>query len=230
MNYLQLAQRVRQECRASGTGPSSVSNQSAEYQRILSWTSQANKEIELAQPTWRFLRASCSATTVAGKTTYSPADFNLTDWGGWALDYDSGDTFRNYDSTAGLNSEVPMFPIDYDEWRNTYLFGAARSVYTRPNTLALAPDGSLAFGPITAAGYTIVGDYYRAPHDLVNAGDTPLMPSHFHMAIVYKAMQYYGASEAASEVYDAGKEQFNIIYRALMNDQLPRYRLAGALC
>lgn len=230
MSFLQLASRVRQECRVSGTGPTSVTNQSVELTRILTWTNEAWKEIQRAHPTWRFLRNNCSTATVAGKTNYFASDFNLTDWGSWALNYATGDTFRNYNTAAGVNSETPMFPVEYDDWRNTYLFGAARSTYTRPNVVALAPDGSLAMGPITAAGYTITGEYYKAPQDLVLATDTPQMPSQFHMAIVFKAMQYYGASEAASEVYDMGEKQFAIIYRALINHQLPNYRLAGALC
>ena len=228
--FLQLAQRVRQECRVTGTGPSSVINQNAELTRILTWTNEASMEIQRSNPKWNFLRGSCSVTTQAGKTTYSAADFGLTDWGSWALDYDSGDTFRNYNTSAGLNSEVPMSPIDYDNWRNTYLFGAARATFTRPIVVAQAPDNSLAFGPITAAGYTIIGEYYKAPQDLILSTDTPLIPPQFQMAVVFKAMQYYGASEAASEVFDIGARQFAIIHRALVNHQLPRYRLAGALC
>ena len=230
MNFLALAQRVRQECRVSGTGPSAVDNQSAEYQRILSWTNEAWADIQRANPRWRFLRASCSVATVAGKTNYSAADFGLTDWGTWALDYGNGDTFRTYNTAAGFSSETPLSPIDYDAWRDTYLFGAARTTYSVPSVLSVAPDNSMVFGPITTTGYTILGDYYKAPQDLALAADTPIMPAQFHMAIVFKAMQFYGASEAAPEVFDMGEKQFNVIYRALVNHETPQMRLSGALC
>jgi hypothetical protein len=56
------------------------------------------------------------------------------------------------------------------------------------------------------------------------------MPEQYHMAIVWKAMMYYGASEAAPEIYDAGEKWFKTIFKQLSDEQAPRMRLAGALC
>lgn len=235
--FLELAQRVRQECRVSGSGPTDVTGQVAEYQRLLSWVQEAWREIQRGNPAWRFMRRSATCPTVNAQATYPASAFadSLTGaaitntWGRWALDYDSGDTFRNYVTSAGLVSEVPMFPIDYDVWRDTYQFGATRTTYSRPTSLALAPDGSLALGPVPAAGYTLVGDYYTKPVLLTAATDTPACPEEFHMAIVYKAMTYYGVSEAAPEIYDFGAQQFQRIFADLTRHQAPRFRLAGAL-
>jgi hypothetical protein len=312
VNYIELAQRTRMECRVQGSGPVAVTGQSADYQRLLVWVNEAWQEIQRSNRFWRWMRRSASCPTVQGRQFYTAAHFGITEFGRWALDFDSGDTFRNYSnpevtfdigsskvqltdhqlangdtanffttgslpsgmsasttyyvvnrtdndfqvsataggaaitlsgaqsgtqtmssgnvtSFLGLRTEVPMFPWDYDDWRDTYQFGANRNTYTRPDCLARAPDGSLAFGPITAAGYTVLGDYYRSPQVLTDAGDTPEMPEQFHMAIVYKAMQYFGASEAAPEVYDAGVLNFRKIYAELTQDQAPRMRLAGAL-
>lgn len=237
MNFLQLAQRLRQECRVSGSGPAAVTNQVQEYQRLLDWTAEAWREIQRSNPFWRFMRRSCTCPTVNGQATYAASAFAdsatatslATTWGRWALDYDSGDSFRSYDTSAGLSSEAPLGPVDYDLWRDMYQFGANRTSYSRPTVLALAPDGSLALGPVPSAGYTIVGDYYVKPVLLADATDTPAMPEEFHMAIVYLAMTYYGVSEAAPEIFDLGQAKYDKLVSQLTRAQAPRYRTAGAL-
>lgn len=231
MTFLDLAQKLRRKCRVSGSGPTSLTGQSEEYLRLFEWVNEAYMTIQRMHTDWRFMRASTAAVTVQGQPTYSAVtDFHLTDFGYWALDYAEGDTFRNYVTASGTNSEVFMLPMEYDVWRDSYQFGALRQTFTRPMYVALAPDNTLALGPVPAAGYTIVGDYYRAPTELANSTDSPIFPAQFHMAIVYLAMTYYGASEAAPEVYDDGKASFDRIIRQMEMTQLRRPRLAGALC
>jgi len=312
-NYIQLCQRLRQECRVAGNGPASLTNQTMEYQRLITWTNEAWMEIQRANPTWRFLRASCSCPTVQGRFSYSATDFNLTDFGSWALDYENGDTFRNYANPAvtisiaspgvitlaghnlttsdtvvfgttgalptgltagtryyvvspttdgfsvattangtaintsgtqsgthtvsssnttnfvGLLSETDMWPMDYDQWRNAYQFGATRTTYSRPVTVAVAPNDSLVTGPTAAAGYTLIGDYFKKPTNMTAATDTPSMPEQFHMLIVYKAMEYYAMSEAAPEILARAEKGWAQMYRALMQHQGMRLSLGGAL-
>ena len=230
MNYIQLAQKLAQKCRVPGAGPVALTGQTAEYQRILSFVNEAWMEIQRLHTDWRFLRASATCTTVAGQTTYSATtDFGLTDFGYWALDYRSGDTFRNYVTASGVTSEIFMEVWDYDWWRDAYLYGANRTAYTRPIGVALAPDNTLACGPITAAGYTLVGDYYKVPSELVLATDTPALPVQFHWAIIYKGMMMYASGEAAPEVYDEGKDSYERIIRQIEFQQLRRARLPGAI-
>lgn len=230
MNYLQLAQKVREKCRIIGSGPTAVTNQSAEYTRVLNWVNEAWLEIQRRHEDWRWMRASATAVTVNTQYAYSPtADFNLTDFGNWALDYANGDTFRNYVTSVGPQSEVFMPVIDYDRWRDVYLYGANRYAYSRPIEIALAPDRSLVVGPVPVDGYTLIGDYYKIPTELSAATDEPGMPSQYHWAIVYKAMMFYGISEAAPEVYDEGRMQFDQIIRQLERTQLRRMAFAGAL-
>lgn len=229
MNYLQLAQALRRECRVSGSGPSAVTGQTEEYNRLLSWINQAWMEIQRLHTDWRFLRDSATCVTVQGQATYSPtADFNLTDFGYWALDYEANDTFRNYVTAAGMGSEIFMEVWDYDWWRNAYLYGALRTSYTRPIGVALAPDNSLACGPIPADGFTLVGDYYKVPSELVLATDIPALPVQFHWMIVYKAMEYYGSSESAPEVYDRAVLQYGRLIRQCELQQLRRMKAPGA--
>lgn len=230
MNFLQLAQRTRRKCRISGTGPTAVTNQSEEYSRVLDWVNEAWMIIQRKhEQDWLFMRATCSAPTVNGKAAYGASDFNLTDLGRFALNYETGDTFRVYSTAQGVGSETFMEVIDYDDWRDTYLIGALRNAFMRPDKVAMGPDGMLYCGPIPSGGWTITGDYFRACSEMVNASDTPSLPAQYHMAIVYRAMMLYGASEAAEEVYVEGQNSFDQVMREIERTQMPRLRLAGSL-
>lgn len=231
MQFLTICQKLRRKCRVMGSGPTAVTGQSEEYNRLIDFVNEAYMMVLRKHTDWRFMRASTTCATVQGQSTYSPTtDFGLTDFGYWALDYDNGDTFRNYVTATGTNSEVFMTVMEYDQWRDTYLFGALRQTYTRPIAVALAPDNSLACGPIPASGYTLVGDYYKVPTELVNATDVPVIPEQFQWAIIYQAMMLYGASEAAPEAYDDGKANLDLILRQMEMTYLRRPHLSGALC
>lgn len=230
MTYLELAQKLRRKCRVIGNGPSAVTGQSEEYQRLLDFINESWLFIQRKHQDWRWMRKSATATTVLLQSTYSPiTDFHLTDFAYWALDYRRDDTFRNYVTATGPSSEVFMPVIDYDDWRDRYLYGAIRYSPSRPIEIALAPDNSLAVGPIPIVGYTLIGDYYSIPTEMVDAGDTPAMPEQFHWAIIYKAMMLYGASESAPEVYDDGAAEFGKMMAQLELAQLRRMDLGGAL-
>lgn len=130
-------------------------------------------------------------------------------------------TSDNTSVYQGLRSEVFMDYLEYDDWRDAYQFGALRQVQTRPLVVSITSDKSLALGPFPIAGYTVVGDYYSAPYELVNDTDIPLLPARYHYAIVYKAMVAYGMYESASEVVQRGQAELEKWLRRMSVDQLP---------
>jgi hypothetical protein len=230
VNFLQLCQRARRKCRMAGTGPTALTGQTEEYNRLIDWVNEAWMIIQRKhEQDWLFMRATCSAPTVNGQAAYGATEFGVTDLGRFALNFETGDTFRVYSTSQGIASETFMEVIDYDDWRDTFLIGALRSAYMRPDKVAVGPDGKLYCGPIPSAGWTITGDYYRACAEMVNTGDIPSLPVQYHMAIVYRAMMLYGASEAAEEVYVDGQNGFDQLMREIERTQLPRMRLAGSL-
>lgn len=231
MNFLQLSQELRIACRVSGSGPSAVTGQNSEYTRLIKFVNRAWMAIQRKHTDWNFLRASCSTTTLEGTSTYTAAgNFGLTDFGHWALDYANGDTFRCYLTATGLSDEQRLGVMQYDDWRNEYLYGSSRTSYQRPTVVAAAPDRSLAVGPIPAAGYTIAGDYYKAPSELSSGTDTPSLPAHYHWAIIYRAMMFYGVSENAPEVYDEGRAEFAAMIREIEATELRPITLGPPLC
>ncbi len=138
-------------------------------------------------------------------------------------------TSSNTTTFAGMRSEIFMGYTAYDDWRNAYLYGALRTIKTRPNEISITPLKALALGPIPDAGYTIIGDYFSAPSELVLATDIPALPVKYHLAIVYKAMVAYGLYEAATEVVQRGQMELDKWMRRINADQMTEITAGGAL-
>lgn len=225
MNFLELVRTLRRRCRVAGSGPVSVINQNEEYSRLIDWIQDAWRDIQETREDWQWMRSTASFPVVSGKYLYTPAEMGLTDWGNWTRD-----TWRVYNTAAGNHSEIFMAYIDYDTFRDIYQYGAVRDTLTQPVHLTISPDKSIGLGPTPAAGYTVYGDYFRTPALLALANDaTPAMPERFHMAIVYRAMMFYGMSEAAPEVFQEGNNEFDRMMRRLEINQMPQVFGAPAL-
>lgn len=224
MNFLQLAQRLRIEAGASGSGPTTVINQTGELQRLVTWINAAWVDIQNERLDWDWLRASFSFDTIQAQATYTPAQCNITDFGAWAEQ-----TFRSYVTSVGYGSEFFLASIPYDKWRNNYQYGALRTTYARPVEFAVKPDKSICLGPVPTSGYTIIGDYFRAPTELALDADIPALPTKYHMAIVYRALMYYGMYESAPDAVQRGQVEFDKLMRRVRNDQLPEIGFTGAL-
>jgi hypothetical protein len=225
MNFLQLCQRLRRKTRSSGNGPTTtVGTQIEDYARLIAFINEAWVDLQTIREDWLWMRSSTTFTTTASQALYTITNIGLTDFGNW-----KNNSFRNYDTTAGTVSEIMMDNISYDDWRNTYYLGATRFTQTRPTQFAIAPDFSVALGPVPAAGYTVSAEYCKAPYELVADADTPPLPTQYHMMIVYRAMMYYGASEGAPEVYQEGEIEYRQMLNRLSMQQLTMTDLAGAL-
>jgi hypothetical protein len=216
MNYLELCQRMRQECGISGTGPSTVVNQTGNLKRIVDWVNTAWIDIQTAHQDWDWMRTSASFPTVASQATYAlgtgtgTVGVSVATFGKW-----DRDTFRNYDTSVGTDSEVFMGFVHYDTWRDVYFYGALRTTTTRPIDMSITPAKAIALGPPPLVGYTITGDYFTAPLDMTADADIPALPAQFQMAIIYRAMMSYGAYEAAPEVYQRGELEFGKLMRRM---------------
>lgn len=238
MNFLTLTQRLIQECGASGTTISTVANATGEQLRMTSWINSSWNEIQTKHDDWEFLRSSvllgagCSFTTVSGTAYYTlgaaaPGTVGVLSsvFGKWDLD-----TFRCQTTTVGFADETYLDPISYDEWRNSYMYGAMRSVTTRPVVIAKATTQGLCLGPPPTALYTVTGDYFTAPTQMAADTDLPTgLPTQFHMAIVYNAMMMYAGYEAASEVFQRGEAGYKRMMVELEANYGPRMFFAGAL-
>lgn len=228
--YLQLVQKLHQECGMAGAPPTTVAGHalSSDQQRICEWITDAWLDIQKSRQEWIFRRRSTSFVTINGQGTYTQAECGLTagTLGKWDLD-----SFRSYLTAVGTSSEQYMAALSYDEWRDVYLYGTARTTYEQPLFVARVPstDG-LALGPIPRSGYTIVGDYYLAPQILAVDGDIPDLPErHNSLGIVWKAMLDYGYYKLKTEAIQRATSKYAIFLHELETDQLPEVCLVGSL-
>lgn len=225
--YLQLVARLKQECAIPGAVPSTLVGLTAESeaQRLKDWIADAWFAILELHPDWKFRRRSITPfATTNGQGTYTQAQCGITanTLGRWMLD-----SFRAYRTTTGLSGEYHLHEIDYDEWRDRYLFGANRTAYSHPRRIGVHPEtDGLIVGPIPLSGYTIVGDYYLAPTRLSADGDLPGLPAqHDDLGIVYKAMISYGGYEADSTTFQTAQREYTKFINQLEREQLPRMSL-----
>lgn len=225
MNFLQIINRVRTNCGVSGPALTTAQNLSGESLNIANWTNEAWLDIQAQRTNWEWMRKTATFSTVTSQPQYTIAQIGLTDFGAWARD-----TFRNYDTSVGLSSEIFMEYIDYDAWRDGYEFGALRQTQTRPTVITIGPDKSIGLGPFPISGYTVLGDYYSVPTEMAADADIPDLPTQFHLAIVYRAMMAYGQYESAPEVYNRGAVEFDKWMRRVYADRLPEVVVPGALC
>ncbi len=221
MNYLALVNRARQEAGASGAAYTSLTGLSAEGQRFKDWINQAFTDIQDHKPDWQWMRKSFQFNTVAGTSNYTPTAAGVTDLKDWKRD-----SFRCSTASASFADEQVLPFMAYETFRDVWQFGNMRTSQARPACFTVNPNKSLTFGAIPDNVYTIVGEYYRLPVNLVNDTDDPSasgfdLPSHYHMLIVFKALQSYALYESAPEVQVRADAEVKRLLKRLEFDFMP---------
>lgn len=212
-----------------------MQNQTGSLGRIVGWISAAWNEVQTEHDDWDWMRSSSllgagvSFTTVAGKASYPlgtvAGTCGIATIGKWAKR-----SFRNFTTAVGFTNEIFMDDESFEVWRDLYMYGAQRTVQTRPIIIAVGPDNSLCVGPPPDATYTITGDYFVAPTAMIADIDVPTnLPVQNHMIIVYKAMMKYAAYESAPEVYTRGQTEYAKELAKLEALRLPQMGFAGSL-
>ncbi len=225
MNFLQLAQRLRQEAGASGNGPAAVTGVTGESKRLVDWINTAWLEIQGLHDTWDFMREQFSFEVPQDTGQISPDAAGITDFRYWHRD-----TFRSQRTAIGIQDEQWLVEWEYQTFRNTYRFNLQRELEGRPVVFAVFPNGKdVMFGPLTDEQYTVIGEYQRKPSSLVAETDEPDLPEHLQMAIIYKALEYYGYFESAGEVVSRAQKQYTAIKAQLEREMLPSIYLGDPL-
>lgn len=225
--FLELTQRLHQECQLPGTGPATVVAATGQNFDLFAWVAQACRDIDELHKDWGYLLVSpgVSFVTVAGQMLYTPTEAGVTvgDVGMW-----KESSFRNYHTSSGFGSELRMWPIHYDDWLQSEQIGVLRTTQVRPMNFTVTPNRSLGL-QCPLAGYTIVGDYYRMHVPLEADADAPLIPQRYRMAIVYKAMMMYGAEQNDATLHNTAETSYNKQLYAMSRTERPTIRSSGAL-
>ena len=204
------------EVGASGT-VTTVVGTTGEHARLVDWVGQAWLELQNTNPDWTWLRTSTTFNTVASQAAYDP---EVVIGAGLMANW-VPNTFRVYDTTVA--NETFLQQVDYDVFRNGYILGTTRSTEGYPSVVTIQPDKTIRIALVpNSADYVIVADYIKYPTELALDADIPEMPTRFHMALVYKAMEWYAAYENAPEVGMRGAQAYRKMMDDLRQDQLPK--------
>ena len=91
MNFLQICNRVKQNCGISGSDMTNVTGQVGEFLSITNWVNEAWMDIQAMRQDWDWMRKSIAFPTVAHQVNYTTSQIGITDFGKW-----DRNTFRNY--------------------------------------------------------------------------------------------------------------------------------------
>jgi hypothetical protein len=225
MTFLELVQDFMREAGMSGSIVS-VQGQVGEAQRAVNWIAKANRSIQLQHPDWEFLRADVTFNTTVPNNRYTAAAAGVANFGEWRF---RGDDWRCYTAAIGPMDEQPVCFQPYEDFRRDCLYGANRLSSRRPSVVTQAPDMSLLFWPTPDAAYTIVGEQYQAPVELVNNTDVPPFAARYHDAIVYRALMLYAQFEGDVSVLSYAQAECARVIGDMENAYLPKWTTSGPL-
>lgn len=236
MNYLELCQKTRKKCRISGSGPTTVIDQTGMYEKVVEWVQEAWEEIQRDRPDWDWMRKVVKFDTVAAQPEYTETDTGLTDLDRWwptTCRIYNGDPFTlpgggawTWDGTGGPNalwynegqtSSTYLDYIEYAAWG--YNQGAGATTDDQPQIVTVGPNNSLILTPAPDDVYTILCDYQRDLQTMTLDTDIPEMPVDLHMAIVWKAVMYFAEDKVFGERRAVAENNYNVIMNKTNRDQ-----------
>lgn len=214
MTFLQLCVRLRSLSGITGTGPSAVTGQTGEYERVVNWIIDAWTKIQQEKKgKWKFLRSDFSKNTIASTQDY---EFYTAD-GVKSFDDDS---FYIYLPADGVNTKTKLVYLDYKIFRDKFVDVSSEG---KPTHICITPDRKLRTYPVSDVVYTILADAYDKPVTLAANGDTPAIEDDFHMTIVYRAIMDYGGYEEADKAYQHAEREYTKMFdemRWMVTDEL----------
>ncbi len=140
MNFLQIVNRVRQNCGVASADLTTVIAQSGENQRIINWVNESWLDIQAMKQDWLWSRKEFAFPTVAGQTAYTPTQIGLSDFGLWARD-----SFRNYAN-----------PIVSISIATPGVIGLQANRLVAGNTVTFSTSGALPTGLTAGVTYFVV--------------------------------------------------------------------------
>lgn len=228
MDYLSLLQRLHLESGRSGITPSAVTGLTGMNSRLLGWIDDAYRNVQLLHDSWLFRRGDFSYTTVASTQNYTASDASLSDLADWKYNPD-GNYLSGIRIYSSVSDEQDMFFIPWDDFKTSYKYGSHRTQTGRPTVFSIKYDGSMDLWAIPNAVFTVNGEYIKQADTMSANNDTPVIPSDYHMIIVWGALMLYGAYEGAPEDYARGQDEYDKILLKLEYNQLPKIRFGPSL-
>lgn len=214
MNFLQICQRLNREAGLSGTGPAAVTSQSGMSRKVVDWANSAWEAIQAQRTDWKWRRISASGLSL----TSGDYDYSIEDDFSLAAESIFLDSVRLHAATGEtIANRTKVIHVDYQDWLDNYEQLTAST--GRPMYFTITPADAMLFSPTPDATYTLLFDYLRAPQELAQTTDEPIMPSQYHMLIVWRALMMYAAHDESPQ-YQTALLEHKRLMRSMMKTQL----------
>jgi hypothetical protein len=218
--FLELAQATRMISGMQGTGPSSVVNQQGIEAVLVRFVKDAYTDIQNLREDWKWMEASRSFSTQAGKDTYGFLDLFGTNTPSFKkYQYDS---FYITD-TGGYKSYLRY--LDRNTLEAMFLNDTSRDV---PSVFTEDPSSaSIVLKSIPSDAYLVNFRYQKAPEELTTNAQVPSLPPAFHNLILYKAIEKLSVYLGSPQIYRAYSVEAAKMMAQLMRSELPKMKRMG---
>jgi len=223
MDKLALVNRLLRESGQSFTGVTTTEGRTDEYLKFCDWIDAAYRDILSLHKTWGFLHDSFSFDTVVGQQEYTRTQAGKVGLKSWLV----GDV-RSY--LADYANEQNIYFLDWERFKQKYLFGNQRSQTGPPAEFTIKKNKSFAIWPIPDNIYTINGWCYVTGDDMTTDESVPIFDEDYHMIIVWRALTFYGADYVEADKYEHGLNEFRKIKSDMEFHELPELERAEPLC
>lgn len=238
MNYLELVQRVGRNSGATPITIAAVAGQTGRAAKIVEWTDDAYRQIQVAHRHWRWLQSEFQGALAAATQRYAYNAAGFIDVGTnaaiarfsrWSTKGDETDIgFSIYRTATGVSDEGLLHFLDWETFYSTQLRGTPTAP-AKPQYFSVTPDDKLIFSPVPDAIYTVRGPYRKSAQALVADATIPEMPVDFHDLIVDVALIMLGTHDEAAPQIPLWRLQKISKFITLEREQLPEVRFGRAL-
>lgn len=228
MTKLDIANKFR---RRSGTPGYFVTNatfnalasETGEGGDLVDMVDQAYLDILIHFSTWLLQRDEFTFDTVSGTQEYISTAID-SDFASWKTD-----DFSCYLKATGSTDEQRLTYRMWDDFRLAYLHGSLRDSTGRPTIFSVKPDKSIIFYPTPDDVYTIPGELFKVPDAMALDTDEPAFDSRYHWAIVWRALQLFGADSDEPNKEMMGAREYRRILNRMSQQYLPKFSMGGPL-
>lgn len=214
MNFLQMAKRLHSESANSTAAPASVASTNPRHVRYFNLLADAWRELQLERD-WRWMRSTLDATLTVDQQAYSGAALGAVGFRRWRK---NDSTYSPYAYRDG--SPNSLWPLEYwnlDDFRHLWVYRQLAS--STPVAWTFDEQNNLLVGPKPSQAFKLRKEYWTAPTELVNDGDSPNMPDEFHMIVVWTALQDIAITDSAKEILVKATQRRASLYDELLIDQ-----------